>query len=186
MRRLAVLLLLAAGPAYAQDAPDETTTDSGLSPTRVHVRLSGTTVELTARFAFDVDGPTFDVGAHPVTLPPTAVVTSAVATVNGSSHRLALDDAEHIDSVFGAFAEHTGAGERTWAVRIMKNTSGVDIDLAAAARGHVVVELSVEIPGCFYRDARYARLPASWYSHLDAIRDRVKHDDDLDGTCSVS
>jgi len=186
MRRLAVLLLLAAGPASAQGDAGDTETDAGLAPTSVHARLAGTTVELTARFAFDVDGPTFDVGAHPVTLPPTAVVTSAVATVNGSSHRLALDDAEHIDSVFSAFAQDVGAGKRTWAVRIMKNTSGIDIDLAAAARGHVVVELSVEIPGCFYRDARYAELPASWYSHLDAIRDRVKHDDDLDGTCNVS
>lgn len=189
MRRLAVLLLLAAGPAYAQVDPDDTSTDGGLPPTSVHARLAGTTVELTARFAFDVDGPTFDVGIHPVTLPPGAVVTSAVATVNRSSHRLTLDDAEHIENVFSAFTTTVAGSKRAWAVRIAKSSSGgsagVDLDIAAAARGHVVVELSVEVPGCFYGDARYAQVPASWYSHLDAIRDRVKQDDHLDGTCNV-
>lgn len=182
MRRLVVLVALAAAPAAARADTDGE--QAGPAPTSVHARLFGTTVELTARFAFDIDGPAIDVGSHAVALPPDAVVTSAVAMLNGASHRLALGDAEHIESVFGAFADQAAASRRTWAVRIARATDGVDIDFAAATSGHVVVELSLELPGCFHRDARYVLVPASWYSHLDHLRERVKDDDDLGSSCA--
>lgn len=177
MRRLAVLaVLLAGGPAGATSLDEA-------EPTQVTAQLSGSTVTLTARIGFDVDGP--DAGAtQTAAIPTSAVVTGATVIVDGRSHRLVLDEQDHAISQFDAVAQHAGGAARTWVVKLATSQPGsLEVQLAAAHSTHMILDLTLEMASCFYRDRRYVLVPKSWFTHI-ATHPAPLSDDELDATCA--
>ena len=181
MRRLAAIALLAALPAYADAAEHADPQDA--QPTAVTARLAGTRIHLTARFAFEIDAPGTAAGALAFVIPPRAVVTAGTAIVNGARHRLRLEKAETARRAFDALTLAPADGhQRAWAFVIDVASGLVTVDTLAARRAHVVLELALDAQTCFYNDARYVELPASWWAHLPAAPRTRPHVDDQEVT----
>src|SRR5262249_20497962 len=61
-----------------------------------------------------------------------------------------------------------GGEHRRWAVHVSgPGSDTVTIEVAALHDAHLVIELDVQTPTCFFDDARYVQLQSSWVSHLD-------------------
>lgn len=158
MRWLVCVAMLASVPAAAL------ADDGDLAPASVHAKLRGTTVELIARILVT----TGELGSESrvLAIPEGAIVTGATIERAGKSYRMRLDTAEQVEKDFNAILEREPATERRSAVRISAQGSLVTLDTAVATPGSLVVELTVEMPSCFFRDARYVTLPDSWTPHL--------------------
>jgi hypothetical protein len=156
MRWLVCAAMLASAPAAADDGD--------LVPTSVRAKLHGTTVELTARVPIKVTE--FGSETRPLEIPDGAIVTGAIVEHGGKSQRMRLDTAEQIDSDFDAILGREPARQRMSAIRITAESNTVMIDLATATPGDIVVELTLEMPTCFFRDARYAAVPETWARHV--------------------
>jgi hypothetical protein len=164
MRWLAVAALVAAAPAWA----DEPTDDTG-TPSTVRATLTGTTAHVSAQIGFDVEGAGVQLGALFIAPPATSVITGGSAIVDGKRHRLHLEDAGAASKHFEALtARPYEGGERAWAFELSGGPGNVTLDVLAPKAAHLVLELALEQPTCFYRDTRYIELPAGWAKHLAA------------------
>jgi hypothetical protein len=154
MRWLVCAAMLASVPAAADDD------DGDLVPTSVKAKLRGTTVELTARVPIKIAD--FGSETRPLDIPEGAIVTGATVEHGGKSQRMRLDTAEQIETDFNAILEREPGLHRMSAVRITAGFNNVMVQVATATHGEIVLELTVEMPTCFFRDARYAAVPESW------------------------
>jgi hypothetical protein len=157
MRWLVCAAMLASVPAAADDGE--------LAPTSVKAKLRGTTVELIAR----VPVKSIELGSETrlLEVPDGAIVTGATVEHGGKSQRMRLDTADQIERDFDAVLSREPGRHRMSAVRITTaSSSSVMIELATANLGEIVVELSLEMPTCFFRDARYAAVPERWAQRL--------------------
>src|SRR5690349_13870227 len=96
MRCLALLALLAAAPAFADDDPSQT------MPIAVTARLDGETAVLALRYRISVQGPMLSRAAAVLVLPPGAIATGATATIGGVRQRLALMPRPDVDAALDA------------------------------------------------------------------------------------
>lgn len=175
MRHLAVLAVLATAPAWASD-------DAGDDrPSSVEVALAGTNVRMTARFALEVEGPGVGMNVRSFSLPAHGVITAGSLNVEGKRHRLRLEHADVADRDFDALALKPGRdGERAWAFIVSGSANLFSVDVLAPRSARVVVELALDVATCFYRDARYVELPASWWERVPAARRGTLGVDEVD------
>jgi hypothetical protein len=178
MRWLAVLALLVAGPRVALAL------DSDPEPTHVTARLTGTSIEVTAQFQLDIDGST--VMGLPITIPDSAIITRAVVTTEGKRHVLALADADDAQKELDVYwDENSPKGNHRWTVRLTGSQTLALVDVVSPnATSNIVLELTLEMAGCFFRDRRYALLPESWFSRFAAQTDEPP--DDVEDACARS
>ena len=160
MRWLVCAAMLVSLPAAADDGD--------LVPTSVTAKLRGTTIELTARVPIKITD--FGSESRPLEIPEGAIVTGAIVEHGGKSQRMRLDTAEQIESDFNAILSREPAAKRMSALRITAASNNVTIDLATATPGEIVVELTLEMPSCFFRDARYAALPETWAKRVSLAK----------------
>ncbi len=171
----AAALALLGTPAMADD-------DDEPAPEQVHIELAGTTVVLSARFALDLEGPTMTESAPLLTIPADALVTRATATVGSIRHPLRLTDADAARSAFDALAETAPSSHRASMILLSGRRETLSLDSALPAAAHVLLDLRLEMPTCYFRDARYALIPKTWFERLDVPRARLESDD-LDTHC---
>ena len=159
MRWLAVLALTAPVLGTPRAA---LALDGDPEPTHVSARLTGTSIEVTAQYQLDIDASTM-MGLA-IAIPDAAIVTRAAATVDGKRHLLALRDAEAAQAETDIYwDENAKRGNQRWTVRVTGSRSFAFVDVVSPdATANVMLELTLEMPGCFFRDRRYALLPESW------------------------
>lgn len=160
MRWLVCAAMLASVPAAADDGD--------LVPTSVKAKLRGTTIELTARVPIKITD--FGSETMPLVIPEGAIVTGASVEHGGRLERMRLDTAEQVETDFNAILDREPGRQRTSALRITASFNNVMVQVATATQGELVVELTVEMPSCFFRDTRYAALPESWARHVSLAK----------------
>jgi Mg-chelatase subunit ChlD len=136
------------------------------APSAIHAVLDGTQARLVVRFAHRVAGP--DRSVLVLTKPTGAVITGASVTVAGQAHRLALVHADAGAAAFDAIRKAPAGAARGWAALIKETTTMTSVALLAPRNAVVALEVEMMVPTCFYNDARYAALPDSWSTALDA------------------
>jgi hypothetical protein len=167
MRVRCVVAVLAATIGVAR-ADDEAERER---PTAVEVTLAGTHVQLRARFVLDIEGPAVGLGAGSFALPRGAVVTAGAVTVEGTRHALALDKASTVDKAFDALTlKPAGNAQRAWAFVLQGGSGEVRLDTLAPRAAHGELELVLDAATCFYNDARFVALPASWWQRVRATQ----------------
>lgn len=170
----ALLVTSSAGAWSRRDTAAEAT------PSVVHGKLDGETAVLRARFTLPVESETYNPGRLGVDLPLLGVVTSAIVTANGVAHPLGLLPADKAQASFDALSDPvedpTRRGEKANAVLISGSPGRAEIGVAAARAGTLAIDLTVSAPTCFYRDARYVEVPASWREVSDPALRRVPID----------
>ena len=169
---LAFAFVLAA-PAFAladdvdSDAP--AVTDPQPQLVGVRAALAGAAATLVIRYEVDVAGPQLLRGALDLPLPPLALATGATVRVDGTVHHLALGSAAAIDDALDALGTREGAA-RPWvfalhAQEVPARTIGLDVGVPRPA--HVVIDVAATAPTCFFRDARYVQLDATWRTAVE-------------------
>ncbi|NVB81728.1 MAG: VWA domain-containing protein [Kofleriaceae bacterium] len=179
---LAVLALLVGSPALA-DETDDDVAQFGPAPDQVHIELAGTTLMVSARFSLDLEGPSTSEGATSLTMPPTAMVTRATATIGSMRYPLQLADADAARTAFDDLIEGAPSSDRKAMLLLSGSDQTLTLDTALPRRTRVLLDLRLEMPTCYFRDARYALLPKRWFDKLDVARPRVAGDD-IDGACA--
>src|SRR6185295_7278543 len=151
MFRVAVVAVLAAAPALAWADDDDAEV-----PQSVQAALVGTNARMQATFGFSIDGPVVALNAHSFAIPQHAAVTSGTAIVDGVRHRLHLENAETASHAFDAMTMRPASDDdRAWAFVLDGTAGSVTVDVLAAHSANIVLELTLDVPTCFYRDARY-------------------------------
>lgn len=188
MRRLVVVSLLVSSAAHAgkvaswRDAGAQT---DDVAPSIVHGKLSGTVATLTARYQIKVDA-----GYAPSTvslaLPDRALVTSATVTADGTPHRLELVAAQDADDRFAALTTEPGPSPAPSAVLIAGGAGEVTIGVASPHPGFMSIVLEMSAPTCFFRDARYLGLPASWTKLDTELRARIVAPAPVSEACAIA
>jgi hypothetical protein len=180
MRRLAALALLAAAPASADTPP---------APKITSIRLDGTSARLSVR----VDAGTVGPGDTPditTSVPHRAVVTGGTAIVGGIPHKLQLVRAETANTAFDAILDADPGTSRASAVKVIADprAESVTVDVATPNDTRVLLDFDIEMPTCFFRDARYLVLPASPHFDLapEVANKTVAHPDELLASCGGS
>ncbi|MGE0398572.1 MAG: VWA domain-containing protein [Kofleriaceae bacterium] len=174
MRRiaLAALLVTSAAAAKSQTATDDDVRET--APVAIRAKLDGTTarmsVDLQLVTAADSTSSTYD-----IPLPFGAVVAGATIHHRGIAHPMSLDTTQNVEKQFEVAFDNTGSSPtpRTWVAKIEPNVYGIDgigvtLVLGAPKASELRVTLEVTAPTCFYRDARWVRVPASWGPRLRA------------------
>ncbi|HTR56027.1 MAG TPA: VWA domain-containing protein [Kofleriaceae bacterium] len=176
MRPLLVLALVAAGsPAFADPAV----------PSSVHARLSGTSAQLTARFRIDVRAAELARDTLTIELPVRGAVSGAVAHADGVTRQLALEPATDAAEHFDAIAKGESEGEdRAWAVALAASGRGsLTVSVASPRTTRLELDVELEAPTCFFRDARYVELPETWTSAVPRELAYRGQRDELDEIC---
>lgn len=147
-------------------------------PAVVHGVLEGTVAVFTVRYAIPVKAGTYGPSIAGIELPAGGLVTGATVTTNGVSHPLGLVPAAQATAAFEALGAEGGeaSGERTNAVTITSDGGYAEIGIAAAHAGTLTLEVTVSAPACFFRDARYVRVPARWRTAANFALRRVPID----------
>ena len=152
VRPLVLALLVVAAPTHAEDTP---------RPARVQARLAGTTAVLTVRFEIRLAAHHFPAGSLQVPLPHHAVVTGATVIAEGVAHPLALVPHAQADQEIENVRTGKGAAP-AWAALVSQVGSQPQVDIFAPHAGRAIVEVELEAPTCFYRDARFVGVPEAW------------------------
>ena len=187
MRWLAVLVLVLAGPRAALAdkvalAGDDSF-DGTLDPTRVTGHLAGTTIELIAHYEIAAES-SYQSGLQLI-LPEGAIITQGGATVSGKRHAFSLVDASAAQKAMDVFwSESSPVGNHRWGISITGSANQALVDIAPASGANVALDVTVEIPGCFYRDRRYALVPKAWSAKFPSAK--TKGDDPLIEACGTS
>jgi hypothetical protein len=149
---IALAVLAVPGLAHADD----------LVPTTAQAKLAGTTVEMTASFDLDVEGP-LAANSESLALPADAVITGATVRIQNASHRLQLLPSDEVTKQLGMIYETSGAGSaRAWAVQVTSYRGSSSIQIAAPTSAHVVLDLDIEIATRFEVDQRRITIPCGW------------------------
>lgn len=154
MRRAVLALAVAAGTAHADPDPDPL-------PASVTATLRGSVAVLHARFALALEGPQLARATTVLAIPDEAAPTAVVVHAPDGVHRLALLAADEARTRFSAI-DREGTGASRWAVLVEAQRGAIDISYAAPRTATVVLDVELELPTCFFRDARHARIPAAW------------------------
>jgi von Willebrand factor type A domain len=147
------------------------TTETDIGPAVVHGKLEGPVAVFTVRYVIPVSSAMYTAAFTGIDLPALGLVTSAAATSNGIAHTLGILPAEEAGNRFGALADVeegvvTGR-DKTNAITITSSTGRAEIGLASAHAGVFTIDVTIAAPTCFYRDARYISVPASWTKVAD-------------------
>jgi hypothetical protein len=188
MRRLVVTWLLVASAAHAGKVAPWTAGGAqagDLAPSIVHGKLTGTVATLTARYLVEVDAG-YGPNTVSLALPERALVTSATATRDGTTHRLELLAAKDADDRFAALTTEPGPSEAPSAVLIAGSAGQVTIGIASPHPGVMSIVLEMSAPTCFFRDARYLGLPASWTKLDTELRTRVVKPGQVIEACAIA
>jgi hypothetical protein len=137
------------------------------APTRVRATIDGPIAHVSARFVLAVKRGR-ETSTRTLVLPTGAIVTAAKATVDGQTHVLPLTLAEAATSAFDAATAHAAGRDRAWVMVLRDGSPGVALDVAAPHDAKLVLELELDTPTCFARDARHVSIPESWLAGLDA------------------
>lgn len=164
------------------------TTETEAAPAAVHGRLDGANAVFTVRYVIPVATATYTTASTGIELPGLGLVTAATVTANGTSHGLAMLPADEASAKFSALASdaETASGrDTTNAVTITSSTGRAEIGIAAAHAGVITIDLTIAAPTCFYRDARYVKVPAAWRKVADVALRRVPAGDELGENCDT-
>ena len=153
------------------------TTETDIGPAVVHGRLEGPIAVFTVRYVIPVGSAMYTAALSGIDLPALGLVTSATVSSNGIAHTLGMLPAEEAGNKFGALADVeegvvTGR-DKTNAVTITSSTGRAEIGLASARAGVFTIDVTISAPTCFYRDARYVSVPASWTKVADFALRRI-------------
>ncbi len=173
MRRLVAVALIAAVSSSVPTSVHADDDDGDTTPSSVTMSLAGTQVRMKATFRFAIDGPGVALAAQMFAIPPRSVVTSGVATVDGKRHVLRLERADAARTTFDALTLKPPDGERAWSLLIESGAQTVTIDVLAARKANVVLELALEAPTCFHDDVRYVELSPAWTQALTASQQKL-------------
>ena len=150
MRWAVLVVVLAAGTAHAGD-------DGRLRPSLVKATLDGAQAHLTARFLIAKQAAGDD--SVVIELPDGALVTGATV----ADHRLALVEAEAAETAFQAVHQAPITRDARWAAKVVRSgTDSVIVSLLSPEAGLASLELEIAAPTCYFRDARYVAIPATW------------------------
>jgi VWA domain-containing protein len=178
MHRLVLVVLCLSATARADDDasatdPPDAPDDSHPAPTSVHARLDGTAAHFIAKFTVPIKGPTHGGSDVVLDLPATAVATRATITAEGQIHPLELLPAEQAKQRYEAltFADPARVGDakpNRWGVLLEGGPGHIDVSVAAPRSVTLAIEVELQAPTCFFRDARYVAIPPAWKRALDA------------------
>ncbi|MDQ3335877.1 MAG: VWA domain-containing protein [Myxococcota bacterium] len=176
MRALVVLALLG-GVAHADEEFDPEVDASYVSG-----ELRGTTAILNARYAVKFRGPGYAMSTTTLVIPDGARATVVVVHAPDGAHRLDLLDAEKAKAKFAAI--NNKLGEKRWALLVESRGPSLELSFAAPRDATVMVDVELQTPTCYYRDARYVQVPVQWKSVLSPhLRSRFGKLVDLATAC---
>jgi hypothetical protein len=174
VRSTSLIVLFAMTTTVAADDADDAI------PRHVDARLEGTSARLNVKLTFDLAGG----NVVQIPLPTRAVVIAAVATIDGATRSLALVPAlaDSEESTLGSRAD------RGWMIYVSGGAGAVWLETLAPHAAHLELDLELEAPTCFYRDARYLDIPPGWRDALDRdiARTLVAPSDELAANCARS
>lgn len=171
MRRLLLVAVVAALAAPRLAHADD---DGPERPTSVDLSFTGGRAKLKAKFAFAVEGPGVSLGLHTFPVPSHSAVTGGFAIVDGKRHALRLEQAAVADKAFSAISVKPGGGKRRpWVFALEGTADLITLDVLAPRNANVELELTLDAPTCFHRDARYVELPESWRQKLPPARKKL-------------
>lgn len=178
-----IAVVLAVAIADADDDSEDAAPHATL--VAVRGRLDGTTAVLDVRYRLAFDRATYEPSALQIDLPDGAVATRAVVTAGSARHVLALTRAEAAEKAFVALGDAPPGRARRWGVQITGDRDALTVSLATPRAGALTLDIELHVPTCFYRDARYVRLPSDWTARTSApIRVRAGAANDLYLACT--
>lgn len=182
---LVAAALLIGGAAHAWT---RTTANMEIAPAVIHAKLEGSIATLTARFVIPVEKQMYGSHYAGIELPRMGLVTAAMVTAKGVTLPLSMLAAEEAETRFGALAADTDEAKPgvslASAVMISGGPGGVQVSLASPHSGVVTIELTIAAPTCFFRDARYLQVPATWLKVADfSLRRPTPKTEELDAEC---
>src|SRR5688572_15115864 len=174
MRWLFVVAVVATMPVLAYGSSEDEPDDDSEQPATVELAFTVVNARLKAKFAFEVEGPGVAQNVRSYPIPPSSVVTSAVAIVEGKRHPLRLEKADVADRAFDALTLKPGRnGHRAWAFVLDSSTAAITVDVLAPRTANLLLELTLDAPTCFYNDVRYVELPRSWWQRVPAAQKKI-------------
>jgi len=194
MRRLALAVLLVSSGAAARTVVHATDTGASTEVVAVRGELAGAVATFRVRYIATVEQPGYGNLIETLELPMTALVTAATVRRDGATHRLDLVRAEDATRKWGALADGDEApaarhapGARRSAVLIEGSAGSVTVSMASPRAGRVELELELAMQTCFFRDARYVVVPATWARHTrGGPRTVAKPSDELAAACAFT
>ena len=179
---LVVSSLLGAAEAKRLATPGEE--DPAPRPTLVVGKLDGNLATLTVRYDLRSAEPTLGRNVTSIELPARAAVVRATARVDGVAHPLELTDATQASARFDAIIDLAPGPNRRWSVLVAGGQGQVEVSIASAHAGRVVLELELQLPTCFFRDVRYVAVPSDWRTGLSpSLRTLGAKLTDIDEAC---
>ncbi|MEO8699773.1 MAG: vWA domain-containing protein [Kofleriaceae bacterium] len=163
MYRVVLAVLLASTVASADEPEPEQPRVS-----QVHGRLEGATATFKVRYLVRTRRGELALD-RTFSLPRRASVIAATASFGGVSRRLDLVAADEAERQFDAIRQREPSSLRRWAVALSGRT-GVTVvrsAIATPSTGTLAIELELEMPACFERDARHVPIPGAWRAALD-------------------
>lgn len=172
--QLVAAALLVSSSAGAWSRRD---TETDIDPAVVHGKLEGPIALFTVRYVIPVESATYSATFSAIYLPALGLVTSATATSNGIAHPLGMLPAEEASTRFEGLADVAEGvvpgRDKTNAITINSSTGVAEIGLASARSGVFTIDVTIAAPTCFYRDARYVSVPATWTKVADFTLRRI-------------
>jgi hypothetical protein len=173
--RAVVVLALLGGVAHADEDPD-------VDASYVSGELRGTTAILNARYAVKLRGPAYAMSTTTLVIPDDASATAVVVHAPDGAHRLRLVDAEKAKAKFAAINDTLG--QKRWALLVETRGPSLDLSFATPRDATVMIDVELQAPTCYYRDARYVQVPVQWKSVLSPhLRSRFGKLVDLGSAC---
>ena len=196
MRRLVLAVLLVSSGAAARTVIHADDTGASIDVVAVQGELAGAVATFRVRYVATVETPGYGSLIETLELPATALVTAATVRRDGVAHRLGLVRAEDAKRKWGELANgdqdedqaarHAAAARRA-AVLIEGGPGSVTVSMASPRAGRVELELELAMQTCFFRDARYVVVPATWAGHTrGGPRTVAKPSDELAAACTFT
>jgi len=175
MRWLVLGVLLVGAPAWGQS-------DEDVRPAAVSAKLDGITARMTAKFQIPVTAG-IGFGLTSITVPPGGMVTSAAAIVRGVRHPLRLEEADVASKRLDAIAHKPLTNHPAWAIMLGGSSTSIQLDVLAPIDTTIGLEITMDVPTCFFHAARYVLVDEAWRARLPAAL-RVEDVDGLTEACA--
>jgi hypothetical protein len=153
----ALLVLVLCTPAFADDDP-------AVTLAYISGSLRNTTAVFSARYTMKVHGETFTMGLTSLPMPVRGAVTAIVVHAPDGDHALGLLPAAKARKQFED--ETTEDSARGWALLAERRFDSLELSVAAPRSATLTIDVTVEMPTCFFRDTRFAEIPLAWKSAL--------------------